>query len=332
MFLLSALGVSTVRADEVILTNGDRLTGTVIAKTPEGLQLRTDYAGTVRIDWRMVDTLRTDEPVSVLMRQDGGMLDSRLERSDEPGTVRLEAAPEVPPVRLERIAYLNPTPSQSGMGTEYQGRVNLGGSASSGNSDARQLSAEGELSGVARDSRFTARLRGERRTEGGNETASNWLANADHDWFVSPKRFVYARGSAERDRFRDLSYRLTAGSGYGVQLIDDDRTGLSLRGGLDYVREHRFEADGQSYPAFGWGLRFRHWLMGRTAEFFHEQEGYVKMDDARDATVRLRTGLRVPIVDQLSAQVQGIVDWEGRPAEGREATDVTVQFGLGYEW
>lgn len=331
--LIAVLSVSAPAfADEVILTNGDRLTGKVISKTPEGLQLKTSYAGTLRIDWRVVETLNTDEPVNVLMRRDEGALETRLARSDEPGTVRLTEVPEVPPLKLERIAYLNPTPSQSGSGTEYRSRVNLAGSSNSGNSDTSQIAGEAELIGVEKYARLSARLRGEQRTEGDDTTASSWLATAQRDWFVKRNRFVYGRTTAERDRFRDLALRFSAGGGYGLQLIDNDQTGFSVQGGLDYVRENRFEASNQSYPAFGWGVKYRHWLIGRYAEFFHEQDGYMNVDDVRDVTLRARAGFRLPIIERLSAQVQGILDWEGRPGEGQKSTDLSLQFGVGYEW
>lgn len=328
MLLVSAPAV----ADEVLLTNGDRITGTVLSKTPEGLEFKTAYAGTLRIDWRMVDTLNTDEPVNVLMRHDEGHLDTRLERSDEQRTVRLSEVPEVPPLKLDRIAYLNPTPSQSGLGTEYSGRVTLAGSSNRGNTETAAISGEAELFAVARESRYTLRLRGEERTEGSDTTASSWLASAERDWFVSKRRFIYGRSSAERDKFRDLELRAIVGGGYGVQLIENDQTALSVRGGLDYVHESRFEAEDESFPAFGWGLRYRYWLIGRVAEVFHEQDGYMNTKDLDDISFRMRLGFRLPIIDRLTAQVQGVLDWEGKPPEDRESTDLSLQFGLGYEW
>ncbi|NMG65353.1 DUF481 domain-containing protein [Azoarcus indigens] len=330
-FLLLSLAAPAALADEVVLTNGDRLTGTVLNKTPEGLVLQTSYAGRVKIDWRMVETLKTDQPVTVLMRRDEGSLETRLEPSD-PGTVKLTEAPEVPPLKLDRIAYLNPTPSQSGEGTEYKGRLNVAGSANSGNSDTRQVIAEAQLEGVAKESRFMTRLRGEQRNEGGNDTANNWLASGDKDWFIDKRRFVYGRTSFERDHFRDLRGRYALGAGYGLQLVETDDTNLSVKGGLDYVRELRYEDESQAYPAFGWGIRYRHWLIGRSAEFFHEQDGYMNTEDTKDVTLRTRTGLRLPIVDRLSAQVQALLDWEGKPADDRKATDISLQVGLGYEW
>lgn len=332
LFTFLALPMQHAAADEVVLTNGDRLSGTVISKGPDGLKFKTDYAGVVRIDWRMVETLSTDKPVTVMMRSSEGRLDTRLERADEERAVRLSEVPEVPPLKLDRIIYLNPTPSQSGEGFEYAGRVTVGGNSVSGNSDTTHLVAEGELTGIAKKTRFTLRAKGEERTEGSEVSASNVLINADRDWFVSKTRFIYGRTALERDRFRDLDMRFSTGSGYGLQLIENDQTGLSVQGGVDLVRENHVEAEDQSYPALGWGVRYRHWLIGRSAEFFHQQDGYINVRDSRDVTMRMRTGFRLPIIERLSAQVQGVVDWEGMPAEGKKSTDLSLQFGVGYEW
>lgn len=334
LFPIALFGLSSTsaQADEVVLTNGDRLTGTVISKSPEGLKFKTQYAGVVRIDWRMVETLSTDEPVDVMMRGNEGRLDTRLLRSDETRTVRLAEAPEVPPLKLDRIGYLNPTPSQSGEGFEYKWRANVAGSSVSGNSETTQLALETEMNAVGKKSRYSMRLKGEERTDHGVESASNYLASADRDWFVNKKNFIYARTTVEHDPYRDLSTRASAGTGYGLQVIDNDQTGLSVKGGVDMVRERRVENEDQSYPAVGWGVNYRHWLIGRAAEFFHQQDGYMNARDGRDVTLKMRTGFRLPIIERLSAQVQSVLDWEGKPAEGRKATDMSLQFGVGYEW
>ena len=331
LIMAFALVSAYATADQVILKNGDRLTGTVVKKTPAGLTFDTEYAGKIRIDWQMVDAIQTKESVRVLVRGNTHIVDAKL-ASDTPETVTLTGVPDTPPLQLEQIAYLNPTPSESGTGTEYNGRLNVSGSADYGNSDKTQLSGEAEFRGVAKESRFTTRFRTERRTQKNTTTVSNWQFDGDRDWFIDKTRFLYARTFARHDRIRDLSLRFTLGGGYGTQLINNDDTSLSVQGGLDYMRERRYEAESQRYYALGWGLRFRHWLPARTAEFFHEQDGYISTRNMNDITLRTRTGLRVPIVDKLSAQIQMLLDWEGRPVDDLKSTDITVQMGINYEW
>ncbi len=329
--VILALIAPLAAADQVVLKNGDRLTGTVIRKTPAGLTFETEYAGKIRIDWQMVESIQTSNPVKVLLRGSRELLDAKLQ-STAPDTVTLTDVPDTPPLQLSQVAYLNPTLSESGTGTEYSGLINVSGSADYGNSDKTQLTAEGELRGVAKGTRFSTRLRTERRTQKSSVTTSNWQIDADRDWFIDKRRFLYARTFARHDRIRDLSLRFTVGGGYGKQLISNDDTSLSLQGGLDYMRERRYEAESERYYALGWGLRFRHWLPARVAEFFHEEDGYISTRNLHDVTLRTRTGLRFPIVDKLSAQIQALVDWEGRPANDQKSTDATVQVGINYEW
>lgn len=321
-------------ADEVVMTNGDRLSGTIISKTPEGLRLKTQYAGVIRLDWRQIETLRTDEPIRVLMHRDTRPFNTMLEPANESKSVRLAGSmqADLGAVKLDRIAYINPTPSQSGEGIEYRGRLNVSGSANRGNSDTAQIAAEAELNGEAKTSRFFTRLRGEQRSADGATQAANWLASGDYDWFRGQKKFIYARSSLEYGRYREPELRFIAGSGYGIQLVDSESSKLSFKGGLDVVYEEQTPAGDRGYPALGWGVRYSQWLPQRRAEFFHEQDGYVKAVDTREISVRTRTGLKIPIMARLSAQLQALVDWEEQSLIDKHRTDMSLQFGLGYEW
>jgi hypothetical protein len=73
-------------------------------------------------------------------------------------------------------------------------------------------------------------------------------------------------------------------------------------------------------------------VFAQRAELFHEQDGYWSLEDSGDVKVRTRTGLRVPLVDGLTASAQVNVDWAAEPEPGRRATDSTLLLGVGYTW
>ena len=50
----------------VVLSNGDRLTGEISSLDKGKLALKTDYAGTVQIDWDKVRELDTDQQFEIL--------------------------------------------------------------------------------------------------------------------------------------------------------------------------------------------------------------------------------------------------------------------------
>jgi small nuclear ribonucleoprotein (snRNP)-like protein len=52
-------------ADEVVLKNGDRLTGTIVDSDAKTLTLKSAFAGEVKIQWDAVQEITSDEPIYV---------------------------------------------------------------------------------------------------------------------------------------------------------------------------------------------------------------------------------------------------------------------------
>lgn len=75
------MGVAT--ADEVIMRNGDRISGDVVRQDNGQLQLDTDYAGTISIDWEKVHAVHLDGPVPVLLDDDKVIRVARVVREQD---------------------------------------------------------------------------------------------------------------------------------------------------------------------------------------------------------------------------------------------------------
>ncbi|MFZ1910495.1 MAG: DUF481 domain-containing protein [Burkholderiales bacterium] len=312
-----ALSAAAAQADTVTLRNGDRLSGKVLHKSGNVLTFESSYAGKIKIRWSDVRTLTTDSPVGVMLK-------------GEPETHRIVLAPGS--VDPSQIAYLNPLPEESGRGIAYKGRVALAASAVRGNSSASSVHGEGALNARAKDYRYGLTARVDQAKDTGQTVTSNWRASGHYDHFLAPKRFIYGRGFAERDRFRDIKLRTSAGGGYGWQLYDTHRTQLSLRAGVDAVSIKHSDDSSESYPALGWGLHYSHHLWQRKVELFHNQEGFWNLRHTEQVTLHSSTGLRVPLSSGMTANAQLDVDWERTPPPGVKAVDTTWLLGLGYEW
>jgi len=325
LVLLAAVALG-VLADEVALRNGDRLRGEIDALADGILLLRTDYAGEVALRWSEVVSLATSRPVDVMLKGARTPMRGTLRPLD--GTRALLIAADGAPLELALadIAYLNPKPYESGLGTHYAGHLTLSAAYARGNTHDGQLNADAELTARAREYRYAMSARLDRRDQAGGEANAAWLGNASFDRFVAERRFVYARGSLEHDRAKDLERRSAIGAGYGAQIFDTPDAGLAVRGGLDYVQVERFAAPGEGYPAFGWGVKAAY------TPWFHEHEGFWNLEDTAALLVRSKSGLRLPLLQRISASVQLNVDWERRPAPGRHSTDTTLLFGVNYAW
>ncbi|MFP5405563.1 MAG: YdiY family protein [Gammaproteobacteria bacterium] len=323
---------SPVLADTVSLRNGDRLTGTIRHLSADALTLQTPYAGEVRISRSDIANFETDGDVEYLPYWGATPHRASFSPAQSPGVVTIENGEGAREIPLSRVAVLKPRPEETENGVAITGQVTLSGAWASGNSDSERASGEADLGARARDWRGKLGLKLRHEREGGQTNADYWLVGGNYDRFMDESRFRYVRASLEHDRFKDLSLRSTVGGGLGVQLVDSDRTQLSLRGGLDFVTEDRLAAADEGYPAAGWGVTFKHRLKFASAEVFHDQEGYSNLHDTGQMTLRSRSGLRVPISAGLTASLQLNVDWEREPSPGRRPADSAWSLGVGYRW
>lgn len=315
-------------ADVVTFRNGDRLSGRIVHKHGNTLVFESVHAGTVNIAWPDVAAIETAEAVKLMLNDGTAVFSDRL----QPAARGAQLAGTGREIALGDIAHVNPGPEQSGIGVAYSGRVNLSAADVRGNSSGQRFYAEGEITARAKDYRHTLAGKAERQRDAGIETAANWRADGNYDWFVNPRLFRYLRASFEHDRPKDVDLRSIFGGGYGLQIVEDERSSLSLRGGIDYITVERIAGANEDYPAFGWGLRAAHRLGQSQVELFHDQDGFLQLTDGSGVILRSRTGLRAPVAGRLNASLQLNVDWEENPAPGRKSTDSRLLVGLGYAW
>ncbi len=301
--LLACLLAQPSLADEVRLANGDRITGEIMARSGERLVVKTGYAGEIAV--------RLSDVASIAI-------------ADRDGVVR-----ELGPLEL---ATFDPRPYKRERDVAYAGRALVSAAYARGNAPSDQLHAEAQFSARARQYRYELSGRVDRRSAPAAQAESAWLAGANYDRFLDPRRFLSGRGSLEHDRAQDIDTRGAIGAGYGVQLVETEAAGVSVRGGLDYVAVDRVVAPREEYPAFGWGIKAAYKPFHERLELFHEQEGFWNLEDTDVVTLRSKTGVRVPLVEGFNATVQLNVDWERRPAPGRASTDSTLLLGVDYSF
>lgn len=319
--------------DSVVLRNGDLISGTVIHKGGDTLKINTDYAGDIEVSWGSVATITLDHPLPIVLEGEERPVQATLSAA-EVGRALLhkEGSAGEQDIDLARVTRIAPLPEETAHGVSHTATINVSGAATRGNSTSEQFTGAGSFAARARDHRYYVEGTINRATDSGTVSAYNWLLSGHYDHYFDPHHFTYGRGSLERDRFKDIDLRSTLGGGVGVQLLDSDTTELSVRGGMDYVAARYIANPNEYYPALGWGLNFSHWFWSHRVQAFHSQEGFWNLNDTSKVTLRTRSGVRVPVTKQTTANVQLNVDWERRPPPGRKSTDETLLFGAGYHW
>ena len=315
-------------ADQIVLANGDRLTGELVSKGEDTLKFRTEYAGEINVRWKDVVSITTDAPVTVLST-DGELRQGRLERSAS-GEITLISTDRSRAVKLVDIGYINPPAHVAGTGVTYKGRASVLANGSRGNTDDGRIYAEGEFDARAKDYRYNIHGHAEQKEESGETTAQNYLVAGRYDRPIDEAHFWYLRSQAQHDEFVDITLRVGVGGGLGWNIFDTEKTHLSVRGGLDYIWAKRSSVPDENYPAFGWGINYSQWLWKDRLEVFHDQAGFASLTSAGDVSLWTKTGVRFPLGSGLSANAQVNVTYEGDPGPDREKTDTELLVGFGY--
>lgn len=341
--ILLAAVASLAHADQVILKNGDIISGKVVSKSGDILTFNTFYAGDLKINWKEISTLTTDQPVATLLTDDNYVSTSLLPAQS--GTVRLTGkaleAPEEArdesldnqPYGLNDILYINPTPEESGRGYRYSGRANLASTNTSGNSNNQMLHIDAEIQKRAKAYRYTLGGEVNRAKDSDVTSVSNRRIYGSYDSFYTPTDFLYVHSAIENDRFKDIKLRSVVGVGYGYQVYESETTKLSLKAGPDLVAVDRYAAASEFFAALGWHIDFTHkpgYFPNFPIDIFHVQDGYRGLNGSGDVLLKTRTGLRIPLRQGFVATAQYNLDWESNPAPDRRNSDRQLVLGLGY--
>jgi putative salt-induced outer membrane protein YdiY len=317
-------------ADTLTMDNGDRLTGRITRIAKGKIELSTDYAGALSIDAAKVRKLESDQPITLEIdktRYYYGTLsgtDGHLWLHPDGG-----AAPIAAPINDGGVILPGRV---TGREWKYSGHINVGGSDSRGNSVTSHTHLDTEVVAQREIFRVVAGATVNRATDHDQETESNALANVKYDRFITLKQFGYGNLTLEHDKFKDIRLRNTIGAGRGYDALTTPRTNLAIEGGPSYVFTDFYSSSDEHYPALHLALRFDHYLIPNRLQLFQQTEVFVGLDSLRKSFAHTKTGLRMPLRDNLVANVEYDVDWDGDPAPGRVSTDRNLLFSLGYQW
>lgn len=317
-------------ADEVHLTNGDRLTGEILRMENQELLLKTTYAGEVIIKWPEVVCVVSQKDLTVVLKSKEVLIG----RATCPSTGVIQVVGDnigesarLSPADLHAI---NPSPPPPAI--TYKGSVTAGGSVTDGNTDSKAVNTSAKFEARSKRHRFTI---GAKYNEGETDdklTARNTTGSFKYDFFVTKKLYSYAQSLFERDDFQDLDLRSTMGLGLGYQIFDSKRASLFGEAGVSYFNEDYELSEDRHYTSGRWSVGFDYQLIPERVKFFHLHEGYYSLEESDSYYIRSEQGFRLPLVYHFLANFQVDYDYNSQPAPGKQKTDTVYIFGLAYEY
>jgi hypothetical protein len=242
LFLCPAL----LLADQVVLKNGDTLTGKIIKKDGDKLTFKSEFLGEVSMPWSAVKSVTSDEPVTVILPGNVSV-SGKVSTSDDKLQV---AAPTPQSAPLSAVANIrNPQEQHTwerlqhpGVLELWSGFFDIGLALARGNARTDTLTTAASASRVSSKGKITvnfSQIRATARSNGITDTIASaihagWTYNRD----ISSRVFVTTMNAYDHDRFQQLDLRTVLGGGFGFNAVKTESTVLSFSGLADYEREN----------------------------------------------------------------------------------------------
>ena len=313
-----------VFADEIRMKNGDRLTGEIVRMEKEILTFKSDYAvETLGISWTEVGCIISDGYLPMEF-QEQDFLIARI-TCPESGKVQIEnlLLGKSTAMPLSDLLSVNPS--------TYSGIFNLGGTLNTGNTDTKALNVATRFQVKTRKHRFTVDAKYNFGEANGDSTVRNSSGSLKYDFFARQKIYSYAQSLNEQDRFANLNLRNTEGVGMGYQFFDTRLRSLFTEAGISHFNEDITIGEDKSSAAARWAVGLDWEALPMRLKLFHRQEGYYSFNDA-SVVLRTEQGLRVPLVDNISANLQVDFRYNSAPEAGKTGSDLNFILGFIYTY
>ena len=278
-FLAGMVVCPVVMADQIILNNGDRLTGAIVKSDGKSLTIKADLAGAVTVPWDAIEQISSTQPLYLTLKDSQMLVGTvatgagKLEvRTSDAGAVTI-SKDSVQSVRSknEQAAYQAEVDRlrNPGLLDLWSGAVDAGLSLTRGNADTTTFTlgmAAARTTPRDKLSVYAAALKATNGTGGKSLTTANAIrGGVRYDINLARRTFAFAFSDLEFDEFQKLDLRLVLGGGLGFHAIKSERTTLDVFGGGALNREYFSTGLKRSSGEALVGQELSHKLSGRTS-------------------------------------------------------------------
>jgi hypothetical protein len=261
-------------ADQVVLKNGDTITGTVIKKDGDKLTLKSEFLGEVTMPWSAVRSLKSDQDLNVVLPS-GETVKGKVSTTGEtlavatPAGEKTEALTAVTVVRDEAEQHNWEKVQHPGILELWTGAYNAGLALARGNARTATLTNSFAAARVTLKDKITVHFNeiyASALVNGVNAaTASSLSGGWQYNRDLNPKLFVAATNEYDHDRFQSLNLRAVFGGAGGWNALKGKKGTLSFQAGADYEREAFMANIDRSSAEVNFGDNFAYKLSGNTS-------------------------------------------------------------------
>jgi len=324
--VLASVCLGAARADEVILVNGDKISGEVLDALGGKLRIKVDYAGApLAVDMAKVRKITVTKPIEIRLKS-GEVLKGQIQPAAAEGKISVLGEGRGPAeVPWDQVTAFNPPK------VAWHGTITLAYTDQGGNTERMGLSASAEAQRRSEHDNFTMRVLYNYAEEEGWMTARNVFGAAKYDYYFTKYFYAYASEELYSDSFRDLNLRSVTGAGAGWQIVEKPRLALAVEAGAAHINEDFREGDDDSRVTARLAALAKvgiyKWLtITDNMVYLPSLEGDSQYQFRNEA------GVTTPLGAGWSLKVAHIFEYSSDPPDGVGTSDRTLLVGLQYSF
>ena len=329
--------VGNVSAGELVLKNGDRLSGSLVKLQDDTLVWASDSFGNLDVPKKNVAELTVEKTVKI-QGQEGACKIQGLYH----GVLAYDCGESVVArTELLTVDSVLPFDDFTAGAKTYSGKMALTGVYASGNTVEEDWDFGAEV--VLRRSDFRHKMAIDYESNSDNDQAAEEEYELLYrlDWFFDESWFWYNEVKLGADEPKGIDESYVYGSGLGVQVWEFTDSALAFETGIDWVKElldpstddllNPLWDSSRERTAWRFGTNFRYSLP-YGATLVHTNEYLYSFENSDDWQISVDIGLLIPLGPGLFSEYKIEYDYDNLPVADAKREDTKFTVGVGYQW
>jgi len=339
IWLVACAGMflSTVWADQVVMKNGDRVTGTIIKQDGKTITIKTDNFGVVTAPWDKVASLTSDQPVNVVLKDGKTMVGTMAPSEGKVGITTKDTKVEVSPDEVTAIRNADEQKAYErllspGLLQLWSGSGSVGWAGTEGNAQTLTFTTAfnaARATNTDKISLYFNVIKASALVNGQNaSTAQAVRGGIGYNRNVNPRLFVNVFNDYEYDKFQSLNLRFVIGGGFGFHAVKNKRSVLDFLGGGDYNHSSFSTPLIRNAAEAFWGDEYTLKLTGASS-LTQSFRMFNNLSDTGAYRVNFDLGVATKIKKWLSWNLALSDRYLSDPVPGRKPNDWLYTTGIG---
>ena len=330
------LSLPALAADQIVLTNGDTITGAIVKKDGDKLTIKSEFLGEVTMPWKAVKSLHSDSELTVVLPSGQAVKGKVATAGDElrvsaPGGAETAPLAAVTAVRNEPEQQRYERMLEPGILELWTGNFDIGLALARGNARSDALTTAFTASRVTNTDKIalyfnqihaTARANGETSTIA-SALRGGWKYNRN----FGPRAFVTGFNDYEHDRFQDLDLRFVAGGGLGARLIKRENIQLDADAGVNYQRENVMDGPNRNSAEANFGDNLSY-ILSKTVSITQAMRMFTNLSDTGAYRMNFDLGSNTVLKKWLGWHVTASDRYVSNPLDKRQRNDFLLSTGF----